>query len=474
MKKKNNDGSLGFSYDQNNGIESSHYSFEGDYGLYPLGKKEIAPKIKIIGRQIYEPYRISPDERSRLHHQYGNDPFLLIFNDKSCSKLKDCIAWGHRTHQNHVEQGGILLGRVWRYKNEVFSFVEDCILANTQGSSAFVEFTPDMWATMQQELDSLNSLKAKEDKMAIIGWFHTHPNELSVFMSGTDQNTQNKNFSQDWQVSVVLNPHKRILRAFFGDKIRDGQIIGWTDSTSANVSDYGQNPHDPFVPNGSQKELRFLKQENLMLQQTAHNLRSWIKRLLCVGLIVSLLFFAAGFITGNKIYTPNTIDNTSETPELQLDPESKTTPEPESISELHDIKASVVMFYITSEQWNAEYTAPRFDVIVKGVTDSGKPHYSRHSIEGNSNDAYIELDAGSYEMTILQSSTVNTGVSFGEEGPLRVNVDGIKPKLIFVEFAAEEKSAQEFEDRTEDDSSNTDFVPNNSLIDETSDSEFPQ
>ncbi len=474
MKKKNHDGNLGFSYDQSNGIESSHYSFEGEYGLYPLGKKEIAPKIKIIGRQIYEPYRISPDERSRLHHQYGSDPFLLIFNDKSCSKLKDCIAWGHRTYQNHVEQGGILLGRVWRYKNEVFSFVEDCILANTQGSSAFVEFTPDMWATMQQELDSLNSLKAKEDKMAIIGWFHTHPNELSVFMSGTDQNTQNKNFSQDWQVSVVLNPHKRILRAFFGDKIRDGHIVGWTDSPSANVSDYGQNSHDPFVPNDSQKELRFLKQENSMLQQTAHNLRSWIKRLLCIGLIVSLLVFAAGFITGNKIYAPNTIDNTSETPELQIHTESEPTSEPESISDLHDSKASVVMFYITSEQWNAEYTAPLFDVIVSGITESGKSHYSRHSIEGNRNDAYIELEAGSYEMTILQPSTGYTGVSSSEDAPITVSVDGIKPKLIFVEFTAEEKPTQEFEDSAENDSFGNDSEPDNSLIDEASDSEFLQ
>lgn len=474
MKKKNNDGNLGFSYDQNNGIESSHYSFEGDYGLYPLGKKEIAPKIKIIGRQIYEPYRISPDERSRLHNQYGDDPLLLIFSDKSCSKLKERIGWGHRTYQNHVEQGGILLGRVWRYKNEVFSFVEDCILANTQGSSAFVEFTPDMWAAMQQELDNLNSLKAKEDKMAIIGWFHTHPNELAVFMSGTDQNTQNKNFSQDWQVSVVLNPHKKILRAFFGDKIQDGQIVGWENSPSANVSDYRQVTHNPYASNNPQQEIGFLKQENSILQQITHDLKSRIKKLFCIGLIVSLLFFAAGFITGNKIYAPNTIDNTSETPELQLDPESKPTSEPESISDLHDIKASVVMFYITSEQWNAEYTAPLFDVIVNGVTDSGIPHYSRHSIEGNRNDAYIELEAGSYEMTILQPSTVYAGVSFGEEGPIRVNVDGIKPKLIFVEFTAEEKPAQEFEDSTEDDSSNTDSVSNNSSVDETSDSEFLQ
>lgn len=35
-------------------------------------------------------------------------------------------------------------------------------------------------------------------------------------MSGTDRTTQQRLFGNDWQFAIVLNPHKKIWRAFYG------------------------------------------------------------------------------------------------------------------------------------------------------------------------------------------------------------------------------------------------------------------
>jgi proteasome lid subunit RPN8/RPN11 len=50
----------------------------------------------------------------------------------------------------------------------------------------------------------------------VVGWYHTHPGELDVFMSSVDRHTQEKLFSEDWQFAIVLNPQRAEWRAFNG------------------------------------------------------------------------------------------------------------------------------------------------------------------------------------------------------------------------------------------------------------------
>lgn len=149
----------------------------------------------------------------------------LIFTKEAYDNLCKSIGWGYQTRKNKVEQGGVLVGRVQQYKNEIYAIVENSLLADTKGSPAFVEFTSEMWADMQEKLSEINEKKVLDKKLFIIGWFHTHPNSLPVFMSGTDMNTQRLNFSQDWQVSLILNPHTKSHGAFFGLKAMEGKIV---------------------------------------------------------------------------------------------------------------------------------------------------------------------------------------------------------------------------------------------------------
>lgn len=129
------------------------------------------------------------------------------------------IGWRKRTRSNHIEQGGILLGHTYvdSEKQLTYGVVEQAIAGKTSGSAAYVEFSHEIWKDMLDQVDNL--LKQHPDSnLQIIGWYHTHPNELPVFMSGTDQNTQARLFNKDWHFAIVLNPHKQIWKAFWGQR----------------------------------------------------------------------------------------------------------------------------------------------------------------------------------------------------------------------------------------------------------------
>ena len=185
-------------------------------------------QIKIIGKSIFKPVqRDAPFPITGVNNSVRGDSAVgyLIFNDYSINKLKSALDWGCLTCRNQVEQGGILLGTVSLYKDTVYCFAEDILLAKTKGMPAFVEFTNEMWKDMQNELIVINEKKNNSEKLVIVGWFHTHPNNLSVFMSGTDMETQRLNFPLDWQVSLVMNPHKNVFRVFFGKDAKEGNIV---------------------------------------------------------------------------------------------------------------------------------------------------------------------------------------------------------------------------------------------------------
>ena len=66
------------------------------------------------------------------------------------------------------------------------------------------------WAKMLKVYDE----RYKNDGLYVIGWFHTHPNDLPVFMSPTDMRTQKHFFNEQWHFSLVLNPHRRLAACF--------------------------------------------------------------------------------------------------------------------------------------------------------------------------------------------------------------------------------------------------------------------
>lgn len=132
--------------------------------------------------------------------------------------ILDHIEWGSRTRDNVVEQGGLLLGNAFRDPNTgvIYAVAEQSISGKlAMGTSSYLEVTHEAWKEMLDYVDSLDT------DLQVIGWYHTHPNNLDVFMSGTDQATQSRLFGTDWQFAMVLNPHHKIWRVFHGADSRE-------------------------------------------------------------------------------------------------------------------------------------------------------------------------------------------------------------------------------------------------------------
>lgn len=178
-------------------------------------------------------FRIIQDHDSYIEYTHSKSHTLFITGE-AMKQIFNHIEWGKRTGHNIVEQGGILLGQVFRDENKKLTYgIAETAIAGwlAKGSSVHLDITHETWKQMLDSADEI--LKENPEKnLQVIGWYHTHPNELSVFMSGTDQSTQSRLFSHDWQFAIVLNPHKQIWKAFYGmnaDECRGFVIDGVHD-----------------------------------------------------------------------------------------------------------------------------------------------------------------------------------------------------------------------------------------------------
>lgn len=159
------------------------------------------------------------EQISKLNSLDSSNTSNIVKNNKfyltstAWNKITHHIAWGKKTNFNIVEQGGLLLGQVYfdKEQNIIIGVAEEALSADLAiGNSAYLRIGCDAWKKMIDELDQ------KENEPQIIGWYHTHPNNLSVFMSGTDMKTQRAMFSKEWHFAIVINPHLQIWRAYHG------------------------------------------------------------------------------------------------------------------------------------------------------------------------------------------------------------------------------------------------------------------
>ena len=136
---------------------------------------------------------------------------LLVISERAERVIREHISWGKSTTQNVCEQGGILVGKPFLVGDSILGMVEHVIPAEvSHASSAYLKMGTETWAKMLDIYDE----HYKEEGFYIIGWFHTHPNNLSVFMSSTDMGTQQAFFNQDWHFSIVLNPHRHLIACY--------------------------------------------------------------------------------------------------------------------------------------------------------------------------------------------------------------------------------------------------------------------
>lgn len=168
-------------------------------------------------KQIYdEKSLLDGDERLSDNFASAASSHKLIVKSNAVREIFDFIEWDvGKRFDMRVEQGGILLGkRYYDSDNDIhYAVVSKAITAdNAIGSSGYLDITRECWGEMHDKKDEYN--KQTGEDVIIIGWFHTHPNMLSCFMSGTDRNTQNLFFDGDNTYSIVINPQRHLLKAF--------------------------------------------------------------------------------------------------------------------------------------------------------------------------------------------------------------------------------------------------------------------
>lgn len=138
-------------------------------------------------------------------------------------ELNEHISWKKKTQTNLSEQGGILLGSVYKDNATqlICGVVQHIIPSAKSGNATYIQFTHNDWIMMYKEFeDKYSSVKENEKQLKVIGWYHTHPN-MPVNMSGIDKNTHIGFFSEVWQFSVILNPQWGTWAVFNGAECKN-------------------------------------------------------------------------------------------------------------------------------------------------------------------------------------------------------------------------------------------------------------
>ena len=144
------------------------------------------------------------------------------------------IEWGIDTDENRVEQGGLLLGVPYHdpESGTVWSKVVCTVPATLgQGSGTYLLLDHRAWKAMLDRIDSAEDGCADVAGLSVVGWYHTHPGGLGVFMSGTDRGTQRHFFAEAWQFAIVLNPHRQIWGAFNGSEAAECTAVVLSEAT---------------------------------------------------------------------------------------------------------------------------------------------------------------------------------------------------------------------------------------------------
>lgn len=189
------------------------------------GLEQIVSKIIIRGRGKgfeWQEWAFNPAWVQK-HTLRGSDNCVpdaahqLLVTASAFNDVKAFIGWQSVTGANTVEQGGLLAGE--QYRDSLTGFVTTVVkrafpVRGTRGSMAFLTISAEGWLSAHQDMDAWNTKTGAS--LVSVGWFHTHPNSLPVFMSGTDMQTQCAYFPEDYQYAMVFNPQRGEWCAYRG------------------------------------------------------------------------------------------------------------------------------------------------------------------------------------------------------------------------------------------------------------------
>lgn len=161
-----------------------------------------------------------PIKKHRLNfncdnYKKGSHEYFLFILHEAVDEILSFIEWDKHTEHNHTEVCGFMVGHHYydEEKKIYYSEVEKIFTVPTDVSTeVYLQLSTDSMFAIEHQLDVYND--ENNSNCRFIGWFHTHPNSLPVFMSSTDLITQTRFFSDDLGYAIVMNPHRLLWKAF--------------------------------------------------------------------------------------------------------------------------------------------------------------------------------------------------------------------------------------------------------------------
>jgi proteasome lid subunit RPN8/RPN11 len=99
---------------------------------------------------------------------------------------------------------GYLVGLILNWKHEKYIVIKDQIhLKDSIISEKYI--TSALEGSAGDYVREYNKLKAKDENLYIVGWWHTHIN-LGCFLSPIDIRSQEMGFPEPYQVALVVDP----------------------------------------------------------------------------------------------------------------------------------------------------------------------------------------------------------------------------------------------------------------------------
>lgn len=174
-----------------------------------------------------------------------NDEMFIAFDEEASDALYSEVAWGRRTYRNQTEQIGLLAGHFCNAAPEgaapkIWLEVKKIIPCRNPEISKkdYIKISPENWKSMYEELEQIN--REQEQELVLVGWYHTHPENIPAVFSNIDYETHTSQFTYEYNAAVVLNPHRKTWKAYYGPKCKECQcyIPKKTDRLTCRINDF--------------------------------------------------------------------------------------------------------------------------------------------------------------------------------------------------------------------------------------------
>lgn len=188
-----------------------------------------AQKAPSLFESVLLKLKESVDNLVGVHVRYGwKNSMPVVFTPNASEELYHYFHWGARHPQNLSELLAALIGHKYS-DGYLVEFVSPVYLANRSTSQA--AFTQESLESGRMEAEAINAtyhtceeLCLGTEPCMLLGFVHSHPDGLELFLSEGDVNLHRMLTQQGLDLSVVVNPQKRQIAAFFGEDLDYAEI----------------------------------------------------------------------------------------------------------------------------------------------------------------------------------------------------------------------------------------------------------